>query len=80
VAVVVPLVGATVNDVVPLDGALLTLPEYVPVTVSVPKGAFVALQLAEPEDRSGVVHNVVAPSLKVTEPVGVPEPDVTVAV
>jgi hypothetical protein len=77
---VVLMARATVKDVVPLDGALLVLPEYVPVTMSVPTGAIVALQLAEPEDNAGVVHNVLAPSLKVTEPVGVPEPEVTVAV
>jgi hypothetical protein len=70
---------ATFNDVVPLDGASTALPEYVPVTVSVPTGALVALQLALPADKAGVVHNVVAPSVKVTDPVGVPEPEVTVA-
>jgi len=81
-AVNVRLAGArpvTVRVVVPDDGANLLSPEYVPVTVSVPTGAFEAVHDPEPLTRPPVVHSVIDPAVKVTAPVGVPDEEVTVA-
>jgi hypothetical protein len=50
----------------------------VPVTLSVPTGALVALQLPFPLDNLAV-QVVVPAALKLTFPVGVPEEDFTVA-
>jgi hypothetical protein len=63
---------------VPVEVAKVESPEYVPVTLAVPTGAWVELQLPVPELRVAV-HSVTLPSLKITEPVGVPVLAVTVA-
>ena len=42
--------------------------------VSSPKGALVAWHEPEPELSEAMVHSVVAPVVKITEPVGVPLP------
>ena len=47
--------------------------------MSAPAGASVAVQLAAPALNGPVVHKVVPPTLKVTEPVGVPPAEVTSA-
>jgi hypothetical protein len=48
------------------------------VIVSLPAGALLALQLADP-DASGAAQRTVEPAAKVTVPVGLPDPEVTVA-
>jgi hypothetical protein len=63
---------------VPDDAEKFGSPEYVAVIVSLPAGALVAVQLADPEARAGVVHSPVEPAAKLTVPVGLPDPDVTV--
>jgi len=72
--------AATFKVVVPLDVEKRELPPNVPVMVSLPTGAEVALQDPVPLTRFPVVHNPVEPVAKVTVPVGVPPPEVTVAV
>jgi hypothetical protein len=64
--------------VVPDDAEKLKSPEYAAVIVSLPAGASFATQLADPETRPGVVHRAVEPLTKLTVPVGLPDPDVTV--
>ena len=68
----------TTRVVVPLDPETMLLPEYVPVTVSVPTGAAEELQEALPPDNVAV-HSDVDPDEKVTDPLGVPVPVDTVA-
>jgi hypothetical protein len=67
----------TTSDDVPDDGAKVPSPEYVAVTASAPVGVSPALQepvalFPEAGVSAGVVHSVVAPTLKLTVPVGVP--------
>jgi len=58
---------------VPSDAEKSSLPGYVPITVSVPTGAFEATQLARPELKGPlVVHRMVPPTEKVTVPDGFP--------
>jgi len=64
---------------VPDDAEKIESPEYVAVIVSLPAGALAAVQLADPDTRAPVVHRLVEPVVKLTVPVGVPDPDVTVA-
>jgi len=73
---IVVVVGAwaTVNGALPSEPVNVPSPEYVPVTVSLPAGAVEATQLPEPDTRGAVVHRVVPPIVKATEPVGVPPP------
>ncbi len=47
--------------------------------MSLPVGALLALQLADPEVRAEVVQREVEPAAKCTVPVGLPDPEVTVA-
>jgi len=70
----------TVSDVVPEDPRKLEpdAGKYVPTTVSVPVGALVAVQLPDPPT-SGATHVGVPPAANDTEPVGVPEDELTVA-
>ena len=49
------------------------------MTVSLPTGALLALQLAVPFTRLPVVHSVVDPTAKVTLPRGTPPDEETVA-
>ncbi len=71
------VVGArfTTMVVVPEEAVNVLSPEYVPVTVLLPTGRAVEVQLPDPETRSPVVHKTVEPILNVTVPVGVPAPD-----
>jgi hypothetical protein len=64
---------------VPDDAEKIGSPEYVPMIVSLPAGALVAVQLPDPDTSAGVVQSWVEPVAKLTVPVGVPDPDVTVA-
>ena len=48
------------------------------VIVSLPTGALLAVQLADPDTRAEVVQRAVNPVLKLTVPVGLPDPEVTV--
>jgi hypothetical protein len=64
---------------VPDDVEKFGSPEYVAVIVLLPAGALVALQLPDPEARAEVVQRVVEPVAKLTFPVGMPDPEPTVA-
>ncbi len=46
--------------------------------VSLPAGALVAVQLADPDTRPEVVQSAVDPAAKLTVPVGLPDPEMTV--
>ena len=62
-------------------GPKLSSPEYTAVIVVCdPAESVVVLKMATPEPFKSLVPKVVAPSLKVTVPVGVPPVPVTVAV
>ena len=62
----------------PDDAEKFGSPEYVAVIVSLPAGALLAVQLADPDARPGVVQRAVDPVAKLTVPVGLPDPEVTV--
>ena len=79
VAVAVVVVHSHVRLVVPDDAEKLRSPEYVAVIVSLPAGALLALQLADPDAMAGVVQRAVEPAANLTVPVGLPDPEVTVA-
>jgi hypothetical protein len=76
----VVVVTPTSKAVAPEDAVSLELPEYRPVTVSVPSGALPDVHEPEPLARVAT-HNVVVPTLNVTVPVGerVPRAGTTVA-
>ena len=60
---------------------LMASPPYAAVTLCEATVRFVVLYVATPEEFNVAVPNAVLPSLKVTVPVGVPDPEtVTVAV
>jgi hypothetical protein len=61
------------------DAAKLESPVYVPVTESVPRGAWVEVHDPEPAERVAVQMSVV-PMVKVTVPLGVPVPEVDATV
>ena len=63
----------------PDDAEKFKSPEYVAVIVSLPAGALLAVQLVDPDARAGAVQSAVEPVEKRTVPVGLPDPDVTVA-
>jgi hypothetical protein len=75
----VAAVVATVSVVVPEDVEKLPSPEYAPVIVSVPLGALVAEQEAEPP-LSVAVQRVVDPIVNRTLPDGVPVDPVVASV
>jgi len=63
----------TDSDVDPDDPAKLASPEYTPVTVPLPTGALLAEQEPSPPLRDAT-HTAVVPTVKVTVPVGIPDP------
>ena len=65
----------TVNGVPAWDGANVESPEYLAMTMSVPRGALEETQEPEPPDNVAV-HILEVPMLKLTVPVGCPDPEV----
>jgi hypothetical protein len=59
---------------------LFASPPYTAVIECAPTARELVVNVAKPEPFNGPVPRVVAPSLNVTVPVGVPEPAVTAAV